>query len=638
MGVSTTTPRTGLVLAVLAILLGLPVPARAEAAATAADLEAAGVRDIIVKRRPGLDRSQRAALRAGADVRLRRALTLADTELVRAEAGRLTEALAALDADPDVVYAEPNAPVRALTADPYWPLQWGLENTAQPIEGTSGRQDADIDAPEAWALGVTGAAQTVAVVDSGVDATHPGLTGRMAISPRESGGGRESNGIDDDRNGLIDDWRGWDWVQGDNDPADVEGHGTHVAGIVAAPRDAVGIAGVAPDARVMALRVLDATGTGTVADVAEAYRYAGALGVRVVNASIGGDAESITQRSAIAAYPDTLFVVAAGNGGDDGAADDNDATPIFPCAFDLANLICVGATDNHDEPAAFSNVGARSVDLFAPGVSIVSTYLGGAYAFMDGTSMATPHAAGTLALMRAAAPALDGAQLRQALLASVDPTDGLDGLSVTGGRLNAHAAVRAAVQAARLVDADNDGIRDGMDTCATTPDPAQADTDGDGVGDACDATPSGLPAAAPPIAASASSPPQTASAVAPPAPARIRPPRLLAVATPRGATVRLCAARRRGCTPRPLTVTFRLDRAATVTARVERRTCARGRCRYVAAATIRLGASAGAHRLIIGARGPTARLTAGRYRLRIAAAVGSTRSAPVLHAFRVARR
>jgi thermitase len=462
-----------------AVLLALPGAAGAQ---TPAQLEREGMREIIVKRRPGLDREARARLRADADVRLEQTLRLTATEVVRAEPGALTEALDALNADSDVVYAEPNGRVRAATNDASWSELWGLDNTGQSILGQTGTIDADIDAPEAWALGTTGAAQTVAVVDSGVNAAHPDLAGQMAGNPGETGAGRETNGIDDDGNGLVDDQRGWDWVAGDNDPDDGSRHGSHVAGTIAATADTQGVVGVAPDARVLALRVLGVDGWGWLSDIAEAFDYAGDLGVPIVNASLGGTSYSQIMLDAIVAHPNTLYVVAAGNW-----TVNTDSSPHYPCALGPTNVICVGATDNRDARATFSNWGATTVDLFAPGEDILSASRAGAadsWIHLSGTSMATPHVAGALALMRAAEPSLNAAALKAALLRGVDRLAALGGRAVTGGRLNAAAAVEDARIAAGLpappADSDVDGFADGVDNCPAKYNPSQADGDGDG--------------------------------------------------------------------------------------------------------------------------------------------------------------
>jgi subtilisin family serine protease len=365
--------------------------------------------DIIVQRAAGATASE---IRSDAGVQLVQRLPLTRTEVVKAAPGDQAAALAQLKADPDVVYAEPDGAMHALSTDSYFGLQWALSNDGNgPFGGVAGD---DIHAPQAWTIS-RGAGQTVAVVDTGVDFSHEDLAGQLAAG-------------------------GWDWVDGDDDPSDAHGHGTHVAGIVAAAGDnGVGISGVAPAAKVLPLRVLDSTGRGSSADIAAAFAYAGDHGVRIVNASLGGG-YSRTVENAVAAHPDTLYVVAAGNSS---ANDDDPSQASYPCALPEANLVCVGASDESDLPADFSNYGATSVDLFAPGVDIVSSYFAApdSYWLMDGTSMASPFVAGTAALALAANPHASTSQLRAALLETVDRRDALAGRSATGGRLNAAGAV-----------------------------------------------------------------------------------------------------------------------------------------------------------------------------------------------------
>jgi thermitase len=642
------------VIGALAALLVMPVAARAAGPPqppTPEQLDAAGVHEIIVKRAPGLDPGDRAQVRADADVTLEGSMRLPDTEVVRAEPGRLADALAALRADPSVVYAEPNAPVRAFTSDAYWGQQWALHNVGQTPSltgGLPGVPGADISAPAAWALGATGAGQIVAVVDTGVNAAHSDLVGQLATTPP-----------------------GWDWVDNDGNPNDANGHGSHVAGIVAARQGRRGISGVAPDARILPLRVLDAGGEGWSDDIANAYDYAGDNHVGVVNASLGGPAISTAESDAFALHPETLYVVAAGNDGEN-----NDATPTYPCASPAANVICVGATDNSDEPAHFSNYGNNTVDLFAPGVQVLSAWKAPEFGwwFDDGTSMAAPHVAGALALMRAVAPALTAAELKQALLSGVDVLPQLHNLAVTEGRLDAEAAVQKARDLSAShhpgADTDRDAVPDGDDDCPAVADPLQSDADGDGVGNACDPAPEGpdedadtvpdtrddclyvpnpgqldsdadgvgnacdpTPGTTPPPAPVSTPPPPSAPTPTPPAPSvASAPPVLGALKAPSGTTtVKLCRVTR-GCRATPLKVTYRLDRAAAVTAQVQRRG-AQGR--YTTAATVRATARAGANTLTIGARGATARLRAGTYRLRLVADAAGAASRPRLLAFRV---
>jgi subtilisin family serine protease len=529
----------------------------------------ASAADIIVRRDAGLDRAQRADMRSDAGVTLVSALTLPDTEVVHADDPQA--ALAALNADPDVRYAELDRTVRAFSDDPLFSQQWALRNTGQ-FGGLAG---ADMDVPDAWALS-TGAGVTVAVVDTGVDAGVADLAGQLAGNAGEIPG----NGLDDDGNGLVDDARGWDFEGGDNDPADQQGHGTHVAGTVAAiAGNRAGVAGVAPDARVLPIRVLDAAGQGSDSAIAQGFDYAGDLGVRIVNASLGGPGSSQTVTDAMAAHPDTLYVIAAGN---DGA--DDDASPLFPCTSPAPNVLCVGATDNRDGRASFSNYGASTVDVFAPGLWIESTLKGGGYGFMSGTSMASPNVAGTAALALAANPRATTAQLKAALVDSVDARSALRGLSVSGGRVDAAAAVEAAVNLP-----------------APTPTPMP--------------TAMATPVATPVATATPEQPAVTPPAVAEqPAPAP--PSRAPAVASPEVRTLKLS-----GKLPGRLQATFTVTRGTAVQIEVARA----GRAKS-ASASWSLAAHAGTNTLRLSRRVHGRTLARGRYTLTIAVA-GSARSA-----------
>ncbi|MGB3493119.1 MAG: S8 family peptidase [Elainellaceae cyanobacterium] len=316
------------------------------------------------------------------------------------------------------------------TADPDFSELWGLDNQGQ----TGGTVDADIDATEAWDIS-TGQDVVVAVIDSGVDYTHPDLAQNMWVNTGET----PNNGIDDDGNGFVDDYYGYDFANDDSDPFDDDGHGTHVAGTIAAVGDNdIGVVGVAPNAKIMALKFLDASGFGETFDAIQAIEYAILMGADISNNSWGGSFYSAALEDAIAAANDAgqLFVTAAGN-----SSSNNNIFPSYPANYDFDNVISVASTDANDELSWFSNVGSTSVDLAAPGSDIYSTIPGGGYASFNGTSMASPHVAGVAALLLAQNPDLTASEIKQKILDSVDPLDALDGLTASGGRLNAYNAL-----------------------------------------------------------------------------------------------------------------------------------------------------------------------------------------------------
>jgi subtilisin family serine protease len=332
--------------------------------------------EVIVRYRSGVGSAERRRERRSQGTRLERSLPRPATELIEIEDGESVRATVAdLRRRPEVLYAQPNYVRRAsaVPSDPRFGELWGLHNTGQP----GSVADADIDAPEAWNRTRGSRNVTVAVVDTGVTREHPDLTPNLWSNPGESGDDRETNGVDDDLNGKIDDDRGWDFRYDDNDPGDRHGHGTHVAGTIGARgNDGVGVTGVNWNVSIMPVKVLsDDIGTGTDADIAEGFAYADRMNADVVNVSLGGEGSSPVLDDAIRRAPDTLFVAAAGNFSSyiDGSADHTDS--FYPCGSTADNLVCVAASDSQDGLAAFSNRGATSVDLAAPGVSTVSTLI-----------------------------------------------------------------------------------------------------------------------------------------------------------------------------------------------------------------------------------------------------------------------
>jgi subtilisin family serine protease len=305
------------------------------------------------------------------------ALAPLGVSLLKVPSGKVRDVVIRLNQTPAVEFAEPNYRVTVLDTipnDPGWSAQYG---------------PARIQAPQAWDVITGTSAVTIAVIDTGVDLAHPDLASKIWTNPGETGGGKETNGVDDDGDGYVDDWRGWDFVNADNLPQDDNSHGSHVAGIAAAAtNNSAGIAGMAWGARVMALKVLDAAGNGTTASVGAAITWAANHGAKVINLSLGTSAPALVMEDAVNyAYASGVVVAAA--------AGNNGPTVFFPGAYEHA--LAVAATDENDNHASYSNVGPE-VDLAAPGSSIYSTVPGG-YGYKSGTSMATPHVAGVAALL-----------------------------------------------------------------------------------------------------------------------------------------------------------------------------------------------------------------------------------------------
>jgi subtilisin family serine protease len=342
---------------------------------------------------------------------------------------------------PGISLIEPDFAIAptALPDDPSFGSLWGLNNLGQ----SGGVLDADIDAPEAWNTTTGSRSVVVAVIDTGIDYAHRDLAANAWRNPGEIAG----DGIDNDRNGFVDDVHGYDFANRDADPMDDNGHGTHVAGTIGAVGDnGTGVTGVAWQVSIMGLKFLTGSGSGSTSNAVAAINYATRMrrdfGVNIVatNNSWGGGGSSTALRDAIEAggRAGIVFVAAAGN-----EANDNNAIPSYPASYTGDSIISVAATTRTNQLASFSNYGATSVDIGAPGASIYSTVPGNAYATYSGTSMATPHVTGAIALLAAANPQATAAQLRSAILSTATPIPALAGRVATGGLLNVAAALGA---------------------------------------------------------------------------------------------------------------------------------------------------------------------------------------------------
>lgn len=350
-----------------------------------------------------------------------------------------------------VLYAEPNLkieldPVGELTPvekslegpgspnDPMFGEQWALNNVGQD----GGKAKADIGALKAWLKTQGSEDVVVAVLDTGVDYSHTDLAKNIWIRPDDI------PAYNDDELGIIDDIRGYNADANSGDPMDDNGHGTHCAGIIGAEgNNGQGIAGVNWKVEIMPLKFLGRGGFGSTKNAIEAINYAvdrkkAGVNIRVINASWGSTMYSKALEDAIRAAGENgiLFVAAAGNN-----STDNDRRPHYPSNFDLPNVISVAALDRNDELASFSNFGAKTVHIAAPGKEIVSTWLNEQYREASGTSMATPQVAGVAALLISGNPDVGLEELRAKLLESVDSLDSLDGKVENGGRMNAGKAL-----------------------------------------------------------------------------------------------------------------------------------------------------------------------------------------------------
>ncbi|HXT39119.1 MAG TPA: S8 family serine peptidase, partial [Candidatus Angelobacter sp.] len=401
---------------------------------------------ILVKPKPGADLEN---LNAAFGNKVHRFFSgIGGLEVVELPPGTAVAAvLAAYQRSGLVEYAEPDYLVQALSEPNDFNYAngdlWNLKNLGQ----YGGVPGADIDAPNGWSIQNTASNIIVAVIDTGVRYTHQDLAANMWINPGESGKdalgvNRGSNALDDDGDGYIDDVHGINAILGTGDPNDDYGHGTHVSGTIGGVgNNSVGVAGVAWRVQIMACKFLDATGQGSISDAIECIDYARKKGAKIINASWGGytfTSTALYDAINSARGAGIVFVAACGNDNNN-----NDANPLYPASYYLDNIIAVAATDRTDTKAWFSNYGATTVELGAPGSPIFSCWNGSDsdYRYLDGTSMAAPHVVGACALLMAHYPGDTYQQIIRRVLSSTDPLPSLAGNTVTGGRLNLYKAL-----------------------------------------------------------------------------------------------------------------------------------------------------------------------------------------------------
>jgi subtilisin family serine protease len=358
------------------------------------------------------------------------------------------EAIKRLSGQPGVAYAEPNYKIKLddpktaadaqlvktleaapseVTPNDLDPRLWGIKNSGQN-GGTAG---VDVGASQAWATQTgkpNGQGPLICIIDTGLDYTHPELAANAWVNPNEIPGDK----VDNDGDGIVDDLHGANLIAKTGDPMDDNDHGTHCAGTIGAVgNNGAGIVGVNWNATIASAKFLDAGGSGSYADAVDAVLYATRIGARVTSNSWGGGGFSQALYDAFKASP-ALHICAAGN-----ESSNSDTSPSYPGGFDLDNIVSVAAIDRNGHLADFSNYGATSVDVAAPGVDIYSTQPHNRYQTLSGTSMATPHVSGVAGLVLSQYPDLTNEQLKARLVNTAVKEDELAGKVLSGGRVNA---------------------------------------------------------------------------------------------------------------------------------------------------------------------------------------------------------
>jgi subtilisin family serine protease len=381
--------------------------------------------ELIVKFKPAAKDSDKTILHQRVSANLKRSHKALRMQTVKLPAGTdLQKAIDLYSGSPAVEYVEPNYVVSAIATtpnDPSFGSLWGM---------------ARLRATEAWDFSTGNTNLVVAVIDTGVYRSHEDLAANIWSNPVEV-----VNGKDDDGNGYIDDVYGWDFVNNDNDPSDDHGHGTHCAGTIAGVgNNGLGVAGVNWRLKVVGLKFLNSSGNGYTDGAISALEYCKAMGIKISNNSYGSSESSQAFRDAIAAYPEHMFVAAAGN-----SAANNDVSPNYPSSYDLDNIIAVAAINSSGSLAYFSSYGRTSVDIAAPGVDITSTFKDGpsSYKTWSGTSMATPHVAGAVALLWGLDRNRPGSDVKDAILSGCRSNSALANLVLTSGDLDLAGAFAA---------------------------------------------------------------------------------------------------------------------------------------------------------------------------------------------------
>ena len=393
--------------------------------------------EVLIKFRPTARAADRAAVRASLNARPIHDFDFIQVEHLEIRGLSVEQAMARLRNHPHVEYVEPNYEIYAdvIPNDPRFPDLYGMRNTGQ----TGGTSGADIKATLAWDQFTGDPNLKIGVIDTGVDYNHPDLAANVWTNPGEIPG----NSIDDDGNGYVDDIHGYDFVNNDGDPMDDNGHGSHCSGTIAGVgNNNIGVVGVNWNLKVVGIKFLSAGGSGSTAGAIAGVNYAIAVGVRLTSNSWGGGGFSQALKDAIdrAGAANILFIAAAGNS----AVNCDGGSSCYPAEYSSANIIAVASITSSGALSSFSNFGATTIDLGAPGSGIVSTVpqgrgknINSGYASYSGTSMATPHVTGAAALYAASHPGASATQIKSAIMAAAVWTSSLNGRVLRNGRLNA---------------------------------------------------------------------------------------------------------------------------------------------------------------------------------------------------------
>lgn len=421
--------------------------------------------EIIVKFKPGVEKSFLNSVGVkNLGVTLKRDLKLKYDQLsvikINSDKSNKTmnETLKELRANPNVLYAEPNFiyavnPIRgqafsmkkvapspfveasvATPNDPRFQELWGLRNTgSNEPKGSAGVEGVDVNAMNAWNISTGSKKIKIAVIDTGVDYTHPDLKDNTWTNTAELNG---KPGVDDDGNGYVDDIHGYDFANHDADPMDGHGHGTHCSGTIGAVHNnQTGVSGVMSDVTIVPVKFLGDDGSGTLESAIEAIDYATSLNVDLMSNSWGGGGFSQALFDAIKRASDKgiIFTAAAGN-----ESSNNDTTPSYPASYKIPNVVSVAAITAQNGLAYFSCYGRNSVHIAAPGHNILSTVSAGKYEVMSGTSMATPHVSGVLGLLLAKEGRMPHDTMKERLMMTSVPVAALRGKTITAGRIDAY--------------------------------------------------------------------------------------------------------------------------------------------------------------------------------------------------------